>query len=171
LISSSLNTSSGTVSSDCWIITCHFKTDFLIFREFFVCDITIVSFVCPSVHDCDFNCDKNYSIVRVCDFRIISSACEPECHPWARLYLCACDFKIDKNYSIVRVCVFFSLNYLLCMLTQMPPLGQAIWLLGSCLKGSFVLVPAWKVNLRQTARRATLASSRANLIPMQFLGP
>ena len=31
----------------------------------------------------------------------------------------------------------------------MPPLGQAIWLLGSCLKGSFVLVPARKVNLKE----------------------
>ena len=84
LISSSLNTSSGTVSSDCCLITCHFKTDH-IFQEFFVCDFQncffCTSLASPSIHECDFNSDQYFSTVRVCDFHIISFACEPKCHP------------------------------------------------------------------------------------------
>ena len=57
------------------------------------------------------------------------------------------------------------------MLTHKPPFGQARVLSGSKAKGSCVLVPGLNENFLRTEITATLVSNRANLIPIQALGP
>ena len=57
------------------------------------------------------------------------------------------------------------------MLTHKPPFGQARVESGCKIKGSCVLVPGLNENFLRTEITATLASNRANLIPIQALGP
>ena len=85
------------------------------------------------------------------------------------------------NYTILYIAIYSSIvivaaeGYsslsLASVLIQRPPLGQASWLSGSRVRGVRVLVPGLKLSLRSTLTIPTLASSSANLMPIQARGP